>query len=54
VPADDAGSFDVEALLAFAAERLAAYKRPRAVQLLDELPRNALGKVVKGELPGRG
>jgi malonyl-CoA/methylmalonyl-CoA synthetase len=41
---------DREALLAFAAERLAPFKRPRAVHFVDSLPRNALGKVVKGEL----
>jgi malonyl-CoA/methylmalonyl-CoA synthetase len=38
-------------LLAFAADRLAAFKRPRVVVFLDELPRNALGKVLKQELP---
>jgi malonyl-CoA/methylmalonyl-CoA synthetase len=38
-------------LLAFAADRLAAFKRPRVVVFLDELPRNAMGKVLKQELP---
>ncbi len=38
------------ALLDFAAEQLAPFKRPRQVQFLDSLPRNALGKVVKHEL----
>jgi malonyl-CoA/methylmalonyl-CoA synthetase len=37
-------------LIAFAAERLAAFKRPRLVQFVDSLPRNALGKVLKHEL----
>jgi acyl-CoA synthetase (AMP-forming)/AMP-acid ligase II len=32
--------------------RLAGYKVPRDVVLLDELPRNASGKVVVRELPG--
>jgi acyl-CoA synthetase (AMP-forming)/AMP-acid ligase II len=41
---------DVDALLAFAAERLADYKRPRKVFILDELPRNATGKVMKHRL----
>ena len=40
-------------LEAFCAERLSDYKRPRRYTFLDELPRNATGKVVKGELPGR-
>lgn len=40
-------------LRAFCADRLADYKRPRVVHLVAELPRNATGKVVKHELPGR-
>jgi acyl-coenzyme A synthetase/AMP-(fatty) acid ligase len=32
-------------------ERLAGYKVPREITMLDGLPRNATGKVVKGELP---
>jgi malonyl-CoA/methylmalonyl-CoA synthetase len=38
------------ALLAWGAERLAPYKRPREVRFVDELPRNALGKVVRSAL----
>jgi malonyl-CoA/methylmalonyl-CoA synthetase len=34
----------------FAAERLAPFKRPRQIEFVDSLPRNALGKVVKHEL----
>jgi malonyl-CoA/methylmalonyl-CoA synthetase len=41
---------DEEALLVFAAEQLAPYKRPRRVRFVDALPRNALGKVVRAEL----
>ena len=41
---------DVDALLAFAAEQLAPYKRPRRVRFVDALPRNASGKVLKFEL----
>ncbi|MEV6877666.1 FadD3 family acyl-CoA ligase [Amycolatopsis sp. NPDC051128] len=36
-----------EAVLAFCRERLANYKTPRFVEFLDELPRNASGKVLK-------
>jgi fatty-acyl-CoA synthase len=43
-------ALDEEALKAFAAERMARYKVPHAVRFVDELPRNALGKVVKGEV----
>ncbi len=41
---------DVESLLAYAAERLAPYKRPRQVHFVDALPRNSLGKVRRSEL----
>jgi malonyl-CoA/methylmalonyl-CoA synthetase len=37
-------------LRAWAKERLAAYKVPKRVLVLDELPRNPVGKVVKPEL----
>jgi malonyl-CoA/methylmalonyl-CoA synthetase len=37
-------------LLAFAADQLAPYKRPRRVRFVDALPRNALGKVLRHEL----
>ncbi len=37
-------------LVAFAAERLAPYKRPKRVHHVAQLPRNALGKVTRSEL----
>ncbi|QKW35275.1 acyl-CoA synthetase [Actinomadura sp. NAK00032] len=37
-------------LIGFVAERLSAHKRPRTVHLVDALPRNAMGKVVKTRL----
>jgi malonyl-CoA/methylmalonyl-CoA synthetase len=49
VPAGDA-AFDAEDVLAFAAGQLAAYKRPRRIRVVDALPRNALGKVVRADL----
>ncbi len=39
-----------ERLDEYAALRLAPYKRPRLVHVIGELPRNALGKVVRAEL----
>ena len=44
------GPPDERALLEFAAEHLASFKRPRIVRYVDVLPRNALGKVVRSEL----
>jgi malonyl-CoA/methylmalonyl-CoA synthetase len=52
VPADPAAPPGREELLAFAAERLAGFKRPRALHYVEALPRNALGKVLKHELGG--
>ena len=51
VPADPA-HFDREALLAFARERLAAFKLPRELHLLERLPRTETGKVQKHRLRG--
>jgi long-chain acyl-CoA synthetase len=42
-----------EDILAFARERLAGYKLPRSVELVDDLPRNPSGKVLKRELRER-
>jgi acyl-CoA synthetase (AMP-forming)/AMP-acid ligase II len=43
-------TLDDAALTAFCADRLADYKRPRRVWFVDELPRNATGKVMKHKL----
>lgn len=42
----------LEALRAWAASRLAPYKLPTRLLAVGELPRNALGKVVKAEVKG--
>jgi long-chain acyl-CoA synthetase len=49
----DGETVDEDELRAFCADRLSDYKVPRAWTFLDELPRNATGKVLKRELPGR-
>ncbi len=41
---------DVDAVVAAVADDLVAYKRPRLVHRVDALPRNAMGKVVRGDL----
>ncbi|AQA04081.1 acyl-CoA synthetase [Mycobacterium sp. MS1601] len=59
VPDDDLGQRIVayvvgtatpEELITHVGEQLSAHKRPREVRLVDELPRNAMGKVLKKEL----
>ena len=44
------GDPDLASLDELAATELAPFKRPREVRIVDALPRNALGKVVRGEL----
>ncbi|WAZ22387.1 FadD3 family acyl-CoA ligase [Streptomyces cinnabarinus] len=41
-------------LMAWSRREMANYKVPRSVEFVAELPRNASGKVVKGELRGTG
>jgi malonyl-CoA/methylmalonyl-CoA synthetase len=52
VVARDGATLTLEELMAFARERLAVYKVPRALRVLPALPRNALGKVQKKQLLG--
>ncbi len=44
------GPIDEGEVIDFVAERLSAHKRPREVRIVDELPRNAMGKVQKSRL----
>jgi len=46
----DAGMFDGDELLTFCDDKLARYKIPKHVRTIDELPRNAAGKVLKRQL----
>jgi fatty-acyl-CoA synthase len=46
-PGSDLAEEDV---LSFSREHLARFKVPREVHLRDDFPRNALGKVLRGEL----
>ncbi len=42
-----------EELIAFCKERMSAYKYPRQVELLDEIPKTVTGKLLRRELRGR-
>ena len=44
------GDAEPAALIDFVANELSVHKRPREVRLVDALPRNAMGKVLKKEL----
>ena len=52
VPADGA-TLDVEAIKAYVAERVASYKQVRRVELTDEIPKSASGKVLRRVLVER-
>ena len=43
---------DEAELIAFCGERMAAYKRPRVVKIIDELPKTPSGKILRRELRG--
>jgi long-chain acyl-CoA synthetase len=45
-------SADADELIAFCRERMAAYKYPRQVEILDEIPKTATGKILRRELRG--
>jgi acyl-CoA synthetase (AMP-forming)/AMP-acid ligase II len=45
------GPPDVEGVAALAARELAPYKRPRQLRVVGSLPRNAMGKVIRRDLP---
>lgn len=47
---EDVAKPDVDTLVAWAKDRLASYKVPRAWHAIDELPRNDVGKVLKNQL----
>ncbi|WP_409465259.1 acyl-CoA synthetase [Amycolatopsis sp. GA6-003] len=51
VPEND--SLDGDTVIAYCRERIAAFKCPRRVEMVDELPRNATGKLLKRELRAR-
>jgi len=44
---------DESELVAFCRERLAAYKYPREIEILDELPKTPSGKILRRELSAR-
>ncbi len=44
------GSVPDEELVAFCRERLARFKVPKSVHVVDALPRNSMGKIQKSEL----
>jgi fatty acid CoA ligase FadD36 len=46
------GDAEPQALIDFVVQQLSAHKRPREVRLVESLPRNAMGKVLKKELTG--
>ena len=48
------GDAEPQELIDYVAQQLSVHKRPREVRIVDSLPRNAMGKVLKKELLTRG
>jgi malonyl-CoA/methylmalonyl-CoA synthetase len=48
----DSGTLEPEDLIAFTREHLAAYKCPKRVYVVTDLPRNAMGKLIRRSLAG--
>jgi fatty acid CoA ligase FadD36 len=48
------GSAEPGRLIEFVAQQLSVHKRPREVRIVDALPRNAMGKVLKKQLISEG
>jgi long-chain acyl-CoA synthetase len=46
----DGAQASADELIAFCDERLAGYKKPRSVDFVPELPRDAAGKLLKRKL----
>ena len=49
-PADPADPPTADEVIAYAKDRLAAYKVPKTVELVDAMPRSAATKVNRGRL----
>jgi long-chain acyl-CoA synthetase len=41
---------DERAILDFCREHIASYKRPKTLSIVEELPRNTMGKLLKRDL----
>lgn len=50
VVANEGQTIDPDELVAWTKERIAGFKRPRSVDVVDALPRNATGKILKKDL----
>jgi fatty-acyl-CoA synthase len=50
IPVDQEDPPTPEDIAAWCAERLARYKRPKSIAIVDALPRNPSGKVLKNQL----
>ncbi|MFC1714134.1 class I adenylate-forming enzyme family protein [Candidatus Poribacteria bacterium] len=47
---EDRAELSAEEVIAYCRERLASFKKPKHVEFLDALPKNAMGKIVKDKL----
>ena len=52
VELQEGATFDEQALRSWCRDKIASFKVPRSVILLEELPRNPTGKIMRRELLG--
>jgi acyl-coenzyme A synthetase/AMP-(fatty) acid ligase len=50
VAREDQTGLDAETLIAFCRDHLASFKKPKQIEFLAELPKNAYGKVLRRKL----
>lgn len=50
---EEYAGLDAETLIAFCRDRLASFKKPRRIEFVSELPKNAYGKVLRRDLRDR-
>ena len=50
---EDHADLDAEALIAFCRDHLASFKKPKRIEFLAELRKNAYGKVLRRDLRNR-
>ena len=47
---EDHAGLDAEVLIAFCRDHLASFKKPKQIEFVSELPKNAYGKVLRRDL----
>ena len=49
---EDGAELSGDEVITYCRERMASFKKPKYVEFLDALPKNAMGKIIKDRLRG--